>query len=411
MNTGEVKNVDGKMRLSDAAIVSTFALFLISAGSLIGAILWARFAEPSFRRFYFAYLINFGFFLSLSLGAIFFVLIQHLTQAGWSVGIRRIAEVIACTMPMLAVLSVPILISVLLRNGELYSWSGSHAESGDLEPSHNQWYLNVPFFVVRFLFYFGFWSVLGVWYWKQSTRQDQSKEPGPSSIMHGSAAPATLVFALTLTFAVFDLFMSLDSHWFSTMFGVYYFAGCAVAIFAALILAGVLLQSMGYVQRTLTIEHFHDLGKFLFAFTFFWGYIAFSQFMLIWYANIPEETGWMVRRGTSSAEPNGWTPVALVLLFGHLLIPFGGLLSRHIKRSKPLLAFWAVWLLIMHWIDIYWLIMPEFDGDVHFGVVEILCFVGIGGIFLATALWIASKASLSPIGDPRVHESMVFENI
>lgn len=416
MSHDEGKNLPGRARLGDIAAVSAFGLLLIGAASLIAAILWARFAEPSFRRFYFAYLINFSFFLSISLGAIFFVLIQHLTRAGWSVGVRRLAEILGCAMPVLAILALPIVGSVLLHDQGLYSWADHHAPAAEGHDPHAEllhakaWYLNAPFFVVRCVIYFVVWSVLGVWYWRQSTRQDQSGDPLLSTQMQMLSPPATLIFALTLTFGSIDLLMSLDPAWFSTMFPVYFFSGCAVGIFATLIVLTSGFQKLDYLEKAITIEHFHDMGKFLFAFTFFWGYIAFSQFMLLWYANIPEETGWLVRRGMSSALPNGWTPVVLVMLFGHLLIPFAGLLSRHVKRVKAVLTLWAAWMLLMHWIDIYWLVMPEFDGTVSFGPVEVFSFIGIGGIYAAALLWIAGKAELSAVGDPRAVESLIYEN-
>jgi hypothetical protein len=175
-----------------------------------------------------------------------------------------------------------------------------------------------------------------------------------------------------------------------------------------------LLQRTGYLNRTITTEHYHDLGKFLFGFTFFWGYIAFSQYMLLWYASIPEETGWYARRGATSVDAgiNGFTTVSLLLLFGHLLIPFAGLLSRHVKRAKEILVFWAVWLLVFHWLDMYWVIMPEFDdGHVHFGLIEILCFLGIGGIYVAGLLRIGLRHALRPVMDPRLPESLTFQNI
>jgi hypothetical protein len=222
-----------------------------------------------------------------------------------------------------------------------------------------------------------------------------------------------VIFGITLTFAAFDLLMSVDPVWFSTIFGVYFFSGCAVAIFATLILAVFTLQRCGYLPKAVTIEHYHDLGKLLFGFTFFWGYIAFSQYMLLWYANMPETSEWFAKRGatTVARDISPWTTVSLLLLFGQLLIPFVGLLSRHVKRAKGLLVFWAVWLLVFHWVDLFWLIMPALDGKFHFGLLEPLCLVGMGGIFVAVILWIAQQHSIVAVGDPRLHDAIVFENI
>jgi hypothetical protein len=231
--------------------------------------------------------------------------------------------------------------------------------------------------------------------------------------MQHHSAPALLVLALTLTFASFDLLMSLDPHWYSTMYGVYYATGSLLAAFAAITLVIGLLQHLGYLTRSVTVEHFHDLGKWLFAFVFFWGYIAFSQYMLLWYANMPETSEWFAKRGatTVARDISPWTTVSLLLLFGQLLIPFVGLLSRHVKRAKGLLVFWAVWLLVFHWVDLFWLIMPALDGKFHFGLLEPLCLVGMGGIFVAVILWIAQQHSIVAVGDPRLHDAIVFENI
>jgi hypothetical protein len=157
----------------------------------------------------------------------------------------------------------------------------------------------------------------------------------------------------------------------------------------------------------ITVEHYHDLGKLLLGFVVFWGYIAFSQYMLIWYANIPEETTWYLARQSGS-----WKWVSVLLLFGHLLIPFFGLLSREVKRRKVLLGFWAVWLLVAHWIDLYWLVMPGLDHEgLPPGAIDAACLVGIACVYFAGVLWTAGKASLVPSGDPRLKESLAFRNV
>ena len=254
--------------------------------------------ENNFSRFFYAYLVNYIFFLTLALGGLFFVLLQHITKAAWSVNVRRIAEWLASSMPLMAALSAPIVLSVVLRKGELYSWAapGATDELGRFK----QIYLSPAFFVGRVVFYFGVWSFLGVWYWKQSVTQDKTGDIELTRRMQAMSAPGMVLFGITLTFAAYDLIMSLDKEYGSTMFGVYIFAGSAIAIIATIILTVLLLQSRGYLRQSVTIEHFHDLGKFLFGFTFFWGYIGFSQYMLQWYANLPEETRWYKLRGAST---------------------------------------------------------------------------------------------------------------
>lgn len=380
------------------------------------AMLVGWFIDPSFRRFFFAYLVSFAFFLTISLGALFFVLLQHLTRAGWSVGVRRIAEVIACGLPILGALSAPIILSVLLQNGDLYRW----AIAGDAEGTPLAHILHVKHawlkpsrFILSVMIYFIVWSFIAIWYWRWSVEQDTTGDDRLTLRMQALAPPALIIFGLTVTFASFDLIMSLDPAWFSTMFGIYFFAGCAVSIFATLIIIVFVLQRAGYLTKAVSIEHFHDLGKFLFAFTFFWGYIAFSQYMLLWYANIPETTAWYLRRGatTISEDMNGWTVISLLLLFGHLLIPFAGLMSRHIKRRKQILVFWAAWMLVFHWLDLAWLVLPEMDTKVRIGFIDLFCFVGVGGVFAAGLLKLAIRHSLRPVADPRSMESIVFENI
>ncbi|HVT89225.1 MAG TPA: hypothetical protein VHD56_10265 [Tepidisphaeraceae bacterium] len=380
---------------------------------LAAAVFFGYTADSTLRRFFFAYLVSFTYFLSISLGALFFVMLQHLTRAGWSVGVRRSAENLAAAIPLLAVLAAPILLSVLVNPGGLYPWAHHMAAEGGAaeEPLANRWFLNSGVFIVSMLICFGTWSWLGIWFRRLSVKQDDMPDARLTMRMQGVAAPGMVVLALTLTIAAIAMLMSLDPEWSSTMFGVYFFSGSAVAIFASLIVIVAILQSAGYLTRSITIEHFHDLGKFLFAFVFFWGYIAFSQFMLLWYANIPEETGWFVRHGASSVDINGWTVILLVLLAGHLILPFAGLLSRHVKRTRGTLIFWAGWLLIFHWIDLYWLIMPQFDEQVHVGIVDLACLIGIGGVYVAAVIKIAMQNDLRPVGDPRLVESLTFENI
>jgi len=227
-----------------------------------------------------------------------------------------------------------------------------------------------------------------------------------------------VIFGLTITGAAGDFIMSLDPHWFSTMFGVYYFTGCTLGSWATLIIIVALLQRAGYLTASITVEHYQDLGKYLFAFTFFWGYIAFSQYMLLWYANIPEEIEWFNRHGATTVSQNfsGWSLVILALLFGQLLIPFPGLLSRHVKRRVGVLVFWAVWVLAFHYLDTYWMVMPEYHvigGHVTLIsiVVDLAALVGVGGVFVSSLVRSMAPYSLLPTGDPRLPESLAFHNI
>jgi hypothetical protein len=276
-------------------------------------------------------------------------------------------------------------------------------------------WLNPTFWTARVVFYLVFWSAVAVYFWRQSRKQDETGDPSISSRLQTISAPLFLLCFLTMTFGAFDIIMSLDPDWYSTILGIYYFAGCADGFVATLIITVALLQKFGYVRQSINREHYHDLGKWLFCFVFFWGYIAFSQYMLIWYANIPETTYWFANRGATTNPDTqitawGWTIVSLTLLFGRLLIPFGGLLSRHVKRNLGSLIFWAVWILVFHWIDVFWLVMPEYSRSLSFGLPEILCLIGLGGVFVGAMIWRMSSAALRPLRDPRLPESLVFTN-
>ena len=280
-------------------------------------------------------------------------------------------------------------------------------------------YLSRGFFIIRWVIYFGIWTALGLWFWRQSTRQDEDGDPQRTYRMEKVSAPGMLLFGLTLTFASFDLLMSLDPLWYSTIFGVYYFAGCVLAAVTTTILSVLGLKRLGFFQ-CVNVEHFHDLGKLLFAFTFFWGYIAFSQYMLYWYGNVPPEVAWFQTHGFTTQPldmlQKGWGIVGIVLLFGHLLIPFAGLLSFHAKRNTKVLAFWAIWLLAMHLLDVIWVVMPEMTAreGIGFGAGDVMLLLAtlaaVVGLAAAGVIRMASHQSLVSMGDPRLGESLAFEN-
>ena len=355
------------------------------------------------RRFFFSYLLSFSYLLTLALGALFFVILQHLTRAGWSVVVRRWAESIAAVMPALALLALPI---VAFGLHDLYHWTHAEAVAADQLLQAKQAYLNVPFFVLRLAVYFSIWILLSSFFLSRSLAQDKDGDPALTLQMERRSAPAMLLFALTATFAAFDLLMSLDPHWYSTMFGVYVFAGSVVSFIALLAVVVFAGQRAGVLRHAITVEHYHDIGKLLFAFTVFWAYIAFSQYMLMWYANLPEETVWLLRRQT-----NGWGWIGLVLLVGHFVLPFVALLSRAPKRRPRAVAAVAAWVLAMHWFDLYWVVIPEVAPESAMPhVLDITTLLGLGGLVVAFAVYRMRGRSLVPERDPRLAESMMFEN-
>jgi len=407
MTTDTANNPPEQTTLDGAGNRAVAVLAPLGGVALLIAFLVGLFGEQGLSRFFHAYLVGYCFVLSFSLGALLFVAVQHATRSGWSVTVRRLAEIIAGAMPVLVILFLPIVVPVLLGDDSLYGWADAEMVQSDPHLQHKAGYLSPAFFGMRCVVYFLVWGLLARFFLARSCEQDQSGDPRLTLRMQRVSAPALLALFLTITFAAFDWLMSLEPEWFSTIYGLYFFSGAVVGFLGLLIIAAVWLQRSGRLTESITVEHYHDLGKLLFAFVVFWGYIAFSQYMLIWYANIPEETVWYRDRLSGA-----WGGVAVVLLAGHLLIPFFGLLSRHVKRNRPLLAFWAVWLLVMHWLDLYWLVMPVLDpeGPV-FSMTDLLCLVGLLALYTAGVLRTAGERSLVASRDPRVEESLAFENI
>lgn len=436
------------------AVVALVVALILGFGSEAG--------ESPLRPFLFGYLAAYVFGLTIALGALAFVLLQHLTRAGWSVSVRRTAENFAATLPLMGLLGLPIIIAVLSGNGTPYRWALPYSRASEaaikaaehneaeLEPetakeklarsdageatwrapsaaadftldplvlakrSYGLFWLQPWFFIVRIIFYLAVWSMIALWFRRTSITQDRTSDDSLTLKMQARAAPCLVILALTMTGAAFDLIMSLDPHWYSTMFGVYYIANSFLSSYAVLIISLFLLQRAGYLQRSVTIEHFHDLGKFLFAFTFFYGYIAFSQYMLMWYANIPEETEWMARHGASTAIVCGWNKVIVTILICHILIPFAALMSRHVKRRPHVLVLWALWQLLFVGVDMYWLVMPEIgetSPHVKTLCITIFAMVGMLGVLLAGFGRLAGQASLRATHDPRLADSLVFQNI
>jgi hypothetical protein len=385
-------------------------LFVRAAAVAVGALVIAAVLGSThgdhFRRFSFAYLAAFGVALAMNLGAIFWVTLQNLVNANWSVVLRRLAEIFAMNAPLVFVLSLPIVVPAALGNGVVYEWADHAKVEADHLLHHKSPYLNPAFFAIRMIFYFGFWTLLARFFYRSSLRQDETAKADIAGNMRKVAGPAMIAFALTLTFAAVDFLMSVDARWFSTIFGVYYFASAQLCIQATLSLASMWLQSKGRLEKSVTVEHYHDLGKMLFAFTIFWAYSGFSQFMLIWYANLPEETLWFKQRFAG-----GWGTWAWALLYCHFVIPFFFLLSRHIKRNKTTLAIGALWMLAMVYLDMYWLVMPAVDEQPAFGLMDVLCLVGLVSALVAGIAYRAQKVNLIPTKDPRLARSLAFENI
>ena len=374
------------------------------AGALGAVLLAAAFllGKGDAPQLFRSYLLNWVYFTILALGGLFFVILQHLTRAGWSVVVRRLAEAVGATLPVMALLFVPLAFGVRA----VYPWANEAALHDPVVAHKSAWLAPGPW-VIRGAIYLVLWAFLGWWFWRQSERQDRMGALATTRRLQAVSAPATLVFGVTLTLAAFDWVMSLTPRWYSTVFGGYLFGGLAMSCFALLILLTLLLQRRGALEGVVTMEHFQDLGKLMFAFVVFWAYIAFSQFMLQWYANIPEEANWFAERLN-----HGWLPLSRALVVGHFVVPFFFLLLRDVKRHRIGLWVSALWLLLMEWLDLYWLIMP---GLYHEGprlhLLDVLTFLALGLLFVGALAWTLRRRALVPVNDPRLVESLHFENV
>jgi hypothetical protein len=352
-----------------------------------------------------SYLVAFLFWFGLAVGATFWVAIFHTAKARWPVVIRRGLETISGATPIFALLFIPVALAVKV----LYMWANppttlSHEQLKLLH--HKAPYLNLAFWVLRAVAYFVVFVGVAQILYRWSTRQDEEGGVVLTARMRRLGAGSLPFMGIAITFAGFDWIMSLDPFWGSTIFGAYYFAGSFLGTMAVLAVFAAWMQGPSEFGGMMTKEHFHNIGKFLLAFTIFWTYIAFSQFLLLWIANIPEEAAWYVVR-----MKGAWTWVAVVLLVCQFAIPFCVLLSRDLKYKPKLLAAVAVWILLCHYIDIYWLVMPALaPNSTPVQWTDLAAFVGVGGVAVAFALWRLRGRFTVPIKDPYLADSLRYIN-
>jgi len=349
----------------------------------------------------FSWLFAFAFYFTLCAGCFFWTIVHHATDAEWSVVVRRQLENIAVLFAVLAVFFIPIL---LLRH-HLYEWM--NIAPGKVEALDSKRpYLNFNFFVLRAVIFLGFFIIASQLLRRFSIRQDKDGNPQFTLWMRKVAFVSLPLFAFCLTFGAFDWLMSLNYHWFSTMFGVYIFAGTAGSSMSLLVLIITGLRKAGYLKDVVTVEHYHIMGKWMFAFCVFWAYIGFGQYMLIWYANMPEETQYFLVRNTGS-----WWVLSMFLVIGRFFGPFAILLLRSIKKNPHQLCYMASWIVFMQLLDMYLVVLPALHGTgVHFSLWDFVPLIGISATLAFVYLRIVGKSSLFPVRDPRLVESLKLVN-
>lgn len=349
-------------------------------------------------RLWTSYLVAFFFFSCLALGGLFFAAVNNLSKAGWSVSIRRYAEAMTSFIPVIFVGGL----IMVLGMRTLFPWADPEVIAGSPLIASKTPYLNVGFFVVRLALFCGGWFLFRHLIVGNSLKQDIDGDEQRTHKNVGLSIAFVLFFAISFSLFSVDLLMSLLPTWYSTIFGVYCFSGLFQSTMALLALIIIFMRRAGFVRGYVTDEHLHDVAKYMKAFTVFWAYIAFSQFMLIWYANVPEETEYYIMR-----SQGGWLGVSFALLIFRFVVPFIALLPRGLKRNENHVIACAILILVMQYVDIWWMVYPNFyDGHMTFGFWEVGLFALFAGLFLITLMTFFTKHSAVAVKDPRMHEAL-----
>jgi hypothetical protein len=362
-----------------------------AAASLAGA-----YADP--EQFFRSYLVAFLYWLSIALGCLALGMLHHLTRGGWGLMIRRVLEAASGTLPLVALFFVPLLPG--LRH--LYRWARPEVVRAEPLLRHQAIFLNVPFFAVRAALYFAVWCGFAWTLGRMSSRQDRTGDPALPRRMQMIAAPGLVLYCLTATFASIDWLMSLDSRWYSTIYGVYFVGGHAIAGMSFAILVALYLCERGGMSKAFRPIHFHDYGKLLLTFVVLWAYFAVSQLIIIWSGNLSEEITWY--RGRLLG---GWSGVSLTLVLLHFALPFVLLLSREGKRHASRLSGVAVLLLVMRWVDLHWLAAPAFSPErPAFHWLDAVTWIALGGFWVAAFARLLLRRPLLPLNDPSLPEAL-----
>ena len=349
-------------------------------------------------RFYQAYLVGYTFWMGVILGSMALLMVQHLSGGVWGIVLRRPFEAAVRTLPFMTILFLPIVLGM----HSLYEWSHEGITETDPIIAAKALYLNTPFFLARQVIYFAIWNLIGFLLTKWSHEHDRTGDPvllGKLSTLSGAGL---CIYFLTVTFAMVDWTMSVNPHWFSTIWGMLYIGGQGLSAFAFGIVVLVMLARVAPLNRVLTSHHFHDLGKFLFAFLMLWAYLQFSQFLIIWSANIPEEIPHYLNRWE-----NSWKYLSIFIVVGHFMVPYALLLSRDLKRNYVKLQIIAAWILFARIADYWWHVAPELHHDgLTISLLDVALPLVLGGIFISLFVAQLGGRSLLPVNDPALEKAL-----
>jgi len=424
----------GKLGVSLQKIGLGIAVVFLALSLVLGAT-----HGDHWKRFLYSYVIAWAYIFSICVGVFWLVMLHHLVRGRWATVVRRIAESMSMAFPIVFVAGLGFVIPLVAGYQDLYYWAHPDAAlclekvaagCGEyLHPTlvHKLGWLSPGFFAGRYVVYGVLYTVMARYFTKKSREQDDSGDPQISERLRVASGPAMIVYALITCFAAFDILMSMAPKWYSTIYGVNFWGSACVGGFSALALMVLGIQRTGRLTHSINQEHYHDIGKWMFAFTFFWAYTAFSQFMLQWYGNMPEETVWYKYRLFGE-----WQWVSIAILVGFWAFPFVFLMSRWTKRIVPSLVLFAVWQLVFHWLDLYWNVMPSYDWiasfhdgaqivagpltgspayhHVGFSALDITVWIGLIGVLLA-GFGKNLHGNLIPVKDPTLGLSLAHENL
>ena len=350
------------------------------------------------RQFLQSYLMAYMLCLGVTLGCLALGMIHQLSGGAWGVVIRRPIGAAARVLPVMALLFLPIALGMT----RLYVWTNANLVAHDEALQHKHLYLNIPFFLIRAAIYFLVWNgvsyLLNTW----SLEQDRTADPRFSRRMQILSGGGLVAYGVTITFASFDWMMSLEPHWFSTIYGVLIMGGQGLSALAFLIIVLVWLSRRPPLDRIIVPAHFHDLGNLMLAFVMLWAYFSFSQYLIIWSGNLPAEIAWYLHR-----LQTGWRAVGLTLILFHFAAPFVVLLSRQVKRQPELLVKVAVGILIVRLVDLFWLIAPEFhQTGISVSWMDVVLPLTLGSIWLACFIWQLRDRAILPLHDPEFDEAL-----
>jgi hypothetical protein len=395
MSAPAVKQLD----LTAPPIVKTIGQRSLIVGVVFGLIaLILAFLRP--EQFFRAYLLGFMCWLGVSLGSMAILMIRHLTGGGWGMVIRRILGAAMRTQPLLALLFIPIILGM----HKLYIWAQPLDQIADKHLREHldnitKTYLTTNGFVIRAIFYFAIWNLLSYLLSHWSRQTDRAGAPDNTERFKAVAGPGLILYGFTISFAAIDWVMSLDPSWISTIFGLVILIGEVLSAMCFAVVVERILFNYKPMSEMLSPDFVHDHGKWMLTFVMVWAYFNYSQWLIIWAGNLPSEITYYMRRLNG-----GWGYVGLFIVIFHFAIPFGTLLSRPFKRNIRKLVWLAVWLMLMRYLDLFWIIEPNFSTTFHVTVADIVVPIAIGGFWLAYFFRNLGSLPLLPLYDPSAGE-------